>query len=726
MRLGDFFTLLNILGVMRHVVPEGLAVFLAATFFFLPADRVLAGDAADPVRDREVEQLTGARTRVVWMRDIDKEAKGFGGTGSHFLLMGYDSRDGRGLRPILPEAGSCYRPLLTPDGARVVYNNLADASVYVVDWEGGMPRKITGGIAAGLWRDPATGQIWVYGKEKPIGPGHAEAPVVRYLLDDPEKKETVWTKTDTTVISPGNLQLAADGAKMATSFPWPACGVAVVPDGAWSNNERGCWPSIAPDHSYLSWTFDGPHRNLYMHDPFGKRDWKINLSSAPGIEGYEVYHPRWSNHARIMTMTGPYNQGKGAIKVFGGGGQVNVYLGRFKDDFSEIEGWVNLTRSEEFGEFFPDVWVEGGANYQSALSRPGAPSPISLDLPPLSDRWPASDQGLVFLWQNNRLGNRGAEGKLAKNAMAEIFGEARFGPEQQVWLHNGAARVAGFDQAIAEAMKKSGELTVEFVATSGEALQFGPRRLITFSVNRRDLNFYVGQNHDEFVFRLRTSETDARGLEVSLTPVEAKRTYHVLVGYANGVVTCHVDGQRVMQSSAIRGDFSNWNDQAKLLFGDEWDALHRQWSGLLEGVAIYDRKIGDEEAARKAALYRKILEARPPRESWEVDLELVRRHEPPPLEQISPYRRALVLNLYKVLGDSPVADKNGEVRVAEWILLDGNEPAANRPLRNGTRRTMSLERFTDHPQLESERMIGEPFDLEHELYVEAFPGSMPD
>ena len=85
-----------------------------------------------------------------------------------------------------------------------------------------------------------------------------------------------------------------------------------------------------------------------------------------------------------------------------------------------------------------------------------------------------------------------------------------------------------------------------------------------------------------------------------------------------------------------------------------------------------------------------------------------------------------MLNLYKVLGDSPVADENGEVRVAEWILLDGNEPAANRPLRNGTRRTMRLERFTDHPQLESERMIGEPFDIEHELYVEAFPGSMPE
>jgi hypothetical protein len=104
-------------------------------------------------------------------------------------------------------------------------------------------------------------------------------------------------------------------------------------------------------------------------------------------------------------------------------------------------------------------------------------------------------------------------------------------------------------------------------------------------------------------------------------------------------------------------------------------------------------------------------------------LELVRRHEPPDLEEISPYRRALVLNLYKVSDGSPVADANGEVRVAEWILLDGREPAANQPLRTGTRRIMRLQRYEDHPQLESERMIGEPYDLDHELYTEAFPGS---
>jgi hypothetical protein len=61
--------------------------------------------------------------------------------------------------------------------------------------------------------------------------------------------------------------------------------------------------------------------------------------------------------------------------------------------------------------------------------------------------------------------------------------------------------------------------------------------------------------------------------------------------------------------------------------------------------------------------------------------------------------------------------------VAEWILLDGREPEANTALQPGTRRTMRLQRYEDHPQLESERMIGEPYDLDHQLYTEAFPGA---
>jgi hypothetical protein len=328
------------------------------------------------------------------------------------------------------------------------------------------------------------------------------------------------------------------------------------------------------------------------------------------------------------------------------------------------------------------------------------------------------------LWENNRSGNRSARADLfPRAALAVASGEARFGAHNEMWLHRGSVRVEGFDEEINRAIKKSDAFSIELVLTSASEKQFGPRRVVAFSVDRSDLNFYLGQNSDRLVFRLRTTETGPRGEEIELCGIEAGRPYHVVVSYGRGVLTCHVDGKMVKQSPQFEGNLSGWNNAARLLFGDEWRGVHRQWSGLLEGVAVYDRKISDEEIARKSRLYAAKLAARSAPEITEAELELVRRHEPPALEDIAPYRRALVLNLYRVIGDSPVADENGEVRVAEWILLDGREPEANKVLRTGTRRTMRLERFENHPELESERMIGEPFDLDHNLYIEAFPGS---
>jgi hypothetical protein len=702
---------------MRTIVfsRRGAAIFWS----LLVASAVTVFGSTDPV-----EKVTGAHTRVVWMRDM-KDGTGTMGWRDGYLLMGYDSRDFQGARAILPEEGSFFRPLITPDGQRVVFTDTSKGKIFTVNWDGSDLREVRSGLAAALWRDRETGTTWVYGSVGTVGEGLPSPPVVRFPLDDPDRVETIWTKTEANIVSPGSLQVSADGRKIAANLPWPVSGVAVIPDGEWANNANGCWPGLAPDHSYLSWTFDGPHRNLIMHDPFANRDWKVNISSAPGVDGYEVYHPRWSNHARFMVMTGPYKAGKGRIRLGAGGGQVNIYLGRFKDDFSAVEKWVNVTGTSENAEFFPDAWVEGGADYQSALSRPGEKSPIVQVLPPLTDRWPASDEGLVFLWQNNRVGSRAVDEAVlsGRSALAVASGEARFGPHNEMWLHRGAVRIEGFDEAINGAISKSDAFSVEMVMTSASTAQFGPRRLIALSVNRRDLNFYVGQNSDRLVFRLRTSETGPRGEEVDLGVIEAGRPYHVVVSFARGVLSCHIDGRQVLQSPQFSGDLSNWNDRAKLLFGDEWEGVDRQWNGLLEGVAIYNRKITDEEISRKSALYRDKIARRPPPEITEVEVELIRRHEPPALEDIAPYRRALVLNLYRVIGESPVADENGEVRVAEWILLDGQEPEANKPLRPGLRRQMRLERFENHPELESERMIGEPFDLDHNLYIEAFPGS---
>ena len=45
----------------------------------------------------------------------------------------------------------------------------------------------------------------------------------------------------------------------------------------------------------------------------------MNISKAPGVNDYEVYHPRWSNDVRYMVMTGPYTSGNKKIKLWDGG-----------------------------------------------------------------------------------------------------------------------------------------------------------------------------------------------------------------------------------------------------------------------------------------------------------------------------------------------------------------------------------------------------------------------
>ena len=84
----------------------------------------------------------------------------------------------------------------------------------------------------------------------------------------------------------------------------------------------------------------------------------VNINDAPGFDGAEVFHPRWTNHPRFLTISGPYNQG-GANQARTGGKQVEVYVGRFSADFSKVEAWARVTNNSG-GDSHPDVWIDAG------------------------------------------------------------------------------------------------------------------------------------------------------------------------------------------------------------------------------------------------------------------------------------------------------------------------------------------------------------------------------
>ncbi|MDP2989016.1 MAG: hypothetical protein Q8O57_00420, partial [Kiritimatiellota bacterium] len=178
----------------------------------------------------------------------------------------------------------------------------------------------------------------------------------------------------------------ADGRRSSGQFPWPVCGILELPNGAAKKFGDGCWPSLAPDNSYRLWIFDGAHRNLTLFDSATGRSWVVNINRAPGIGGFEVYHPRWSSHPRFMTMTGPYTVGDSANRIRGGGAGVEIYIGRFSPDFQKIEQWVQVTHNTN-ADFFPDVWVEGGRMAGVSVPAPtGAAAPVA---GPAQNRLPA-------------------------------------------------------------------------------------------------------------------------------------------------------------------------------------------------------------------------------------------------------------------------------------------------------------------------------------------------
>ncbi len=317
----------------------------------------------------ELRSLTGARTRVVWTQDV-ADGTDILSAGNQLILMGFDTHDDLGERPILATTANYSKPLITPLGNRVVFSDHQQGSAFIVNWDGSGLRRLEEGFALATWIDPDTRIEWVY-----IGTDEAptRAPsyriVTRYQIDRLDVREVVWDKKP---VNHNSFQLSADGRLAGGLFPWPNAGVAELPNGSWRPLGKGCWTALAGGSSSLFWYFDGAHRNLTMVDLERDERWRVNINSAPGIEGYEIYHPRWTNHPRFLTMTGPYTVGNEANKIRGGGQQVEIYVGRFAADFTSVGDWVRVTANRR-ADFYPDAWIDPTEQLPTSMVRDVGP-----------------------------------------------------------------------------------------------------------------------------------------------------------------------------------------------------------------------------------------------------------------------------------------------------------------------------------------------------------------
>ncbi len=314
-----------------------LVYFAAVTAFLLllfPA--LISADLAS-----RIEDLTQARTKIVWAKGVTStyESDVYS---SSYALMGYDTREGF-PREIVSGPVSCANPWITPDGARVIYNDWPDTTVYIVDWSGENKQELLKGFALSVWEDPSTGQQWVYASDVPYG-----TVVRRYLINAPDEGELVWNKSKVSI----RFRVSADGTRGGGEFPWPQAGVVTLPNGDFEAYGSGCNSMIAPDNSYRFFHLMGGHRKILMYDDGGENSRAITIDEAPGLDGQGAWIPKWSSDVRFLTVAGPHNNPE---KLH------DIYLGRFDEDFNSVDSWVQVTSTPDTFDCYAYAWLAPGS-----------------------------------------------------------------------------------------------------------------------------------------------------------------------------------------------------------------------------------------------------------------------------------------------------------------------------------------------------------------------------
>ena len=720
-------------------------------FLSLFALSVVTGLALPP--GDEIRNECGGRARVVWCQDA-----GAAGEGRALRLMGLDTDDGRGERRILPETGCYARPLLMPDGQRIIFSKWPGQKVYAVNFDGSGLKFMADGFAVAVRHDVLAGTDWIYAGAMTNAADPFMVNLRRFRLDKPEISEPVWSRTP---LHTDNIQLSADGRHASGLFPWPACGIAELPDRAWKKYGDGCWPALSPDNQLLFWIFDGAHRNLAMFRAGTEERWTVNINGAPGIDGYEVYHPRWSNHARFMVMTGPYKIGEGANRIRGGGPEVEIYIGKFAPDFRKIERWTRATFNQ-FADFYPDLWVasaaQGSSGPPAGQSETAAAGPV----------WPVTFEGMYFYWQDKAGANTFTDPATGESHVCrvEAKGRARFGRRFEMAPSGGAFLAEGGAGDLAQKCAARGQLAVEALITpmknnvedaagpacpssareartlplendseklhaargAGRATASPPCRLGLNAVGETNIspiighaagsgawNFMLGQQDRGLVFQVRAADGGPDYM-VPVGRLDGREPSHVIISCSTSSMACYMNGETTLTKNGIYG--GNWKP-GRLVFGNELrneypldtDDAHA-WKGLVRNAAVYARWIGPEEARKKFRALNESMVTKKPVPALAVEAELLAAPDIPAPAAIAPYRRALAVEHYKAGGSADKKFPSGEFLAARWVIMDGRvlKSASRRP---GETYALWLEPFADHPELEGERQVfaNDRFDL---------------
>ena len=334
-----------------------------------------------------------------------------------------------------------------------------------------------------------------------------------------------------------------------------------------------------------------------------------------------------------------------------------------------------------------------------------------LDIGP--PHWPVRSEGLVFVWQTGDSPNLVPDPQTGvdRSMTLEAVGQARLDHHWAMLPGSGRFRAQAPDAArVSRALKSSNELTLELTLTPGRSTD----EVDLVALADRVQNFRLRTIGGQVVFTLRAAGRGSDAPSKVLFPLPPAQPSHVVVTYSPARLTAYLNGEKRLELGAadIRGDFYHWDDRA-LTFG----------GARMEGVAIYDRVLDAGEVEANYERYRSLLIGRSTVVQLTVDARLERRTAAPGLDEISPYREALVIYEYELLGRVVGKPPSTRVRVAHWAILDAERTPIN-DRREGQVYRMKLETFAANPQLAS-LFLGEDagIDTRLPLYYQSDAGN---
>ena len=149
---------------------------------------------------------------------------------------------------------------------------------------------------------------------------------------------------------------------------------------------------------------------------------------------------------------------------------------------------------------------------------------------------------------------------------------------------------------IIQAIKRTGETTIEAWITPENDSQSGPARIVTLSKDSNNRNFTLGQDRNKYVVRYRSRKTSTNGIPSTDTKskvVKTKLTHLVYTRMKSGSTTIYVNGKLAAKRSA-GGDIKHWDSSYQFALGDELVG-GRLWKGTFHLVAVYDRDLSARE-----------------------------------------------------------------------------------------------------------------------------------